>query len=226
MKVFRNEAMKTIICADSLEWLPSNRDQGSIITSLPDASEIGLDDLDKYEQWVRHAATEIFASASEGCPVIFVQTDRRKGGRQFSKANLLMNIAQEKGWFLLWHKIELSQEVGKSNLYRPAFRNMICFGRGKMSAGQATADVIPPSKGLYDMAFGFEAARVCVGFAQRFTNRVCDPFCGYGTVLHVAEDFDMDSVGVDIDPDCCEAARNFVPQCFEVEAYWASPTKQ
>jgi hypothetical protein len=35
--------MKTVIRADSFEWLPANRDQGSIITSLPDASEIGME---------------------------------------------------------------------------------------------------------------------------------------------------------------------------------------
>jgi hypothetical protein len=201
--------MKTIICADSFEWLPTNRDQGSIITSLPDASEIGIEDLKEYDKWVRRAATEIFLSVSEGCPVIFIQTDRRKGGRQFSKANLLMNIAHEEGWFLLWHKIELAAEVGKSNLYRPTFRNMLCFGKGKMSAGQATPDVIPPSKRLYEMAFGFAAARVCVEFCKRFTKRVCDPFCGQGTVLQVAEQMGLHSVGVDIDPKVCEVARQF-----------------
>lgn len=204
--------MKTIICADAFEWLLANRDQGSILTSLPDASEIGLTDLNKYDDWVRRAATEIFASASEGCPVIFIQTDRRKDGRQFSKANLLINIAQEQGWFLLWHKIELTAEVGKSNLYRPTFRNMICFGRGKMSAGQATPDVVAKSKRLYDMAFGFEAARACLEFCKKFSNHVLDPFCGYGTVLHVAEELGMNSVGVDIDPKCCEAAQNFKPE--------------
>jgi len=26
--------MKTVICADSFEWLPTNRNQGSILTSL------------------------------------------------------------------------------------------------------------------------------------------------------------------------------------------------
>lgn len=199
--------MKTVICADSFEWLPANRDQGSIVTSLPDVSEIGIENLDEYEKWVRRAATECFLSASEGCPVIFIQTDRRKGGRQFSKANLLLNIAQELGWFLLWHKIELSAEVGKSNLYRPTFRNMLCFGRGKMSAGQATPDVIPVSRRLYPMAFGDEAGKVAVAFCMRYSKRICDPFCGHGTVLHVAESLGADSVGVDIDQKVCEVAK-------------------
>jgi hypothetical protein len=201
--------MKTVICANSFERLPANRDVGAIITSLPDASEIGIEDLGDYEKWVWRAATECFLSASKRCPVVFVQTDRRKGGRQLSKANLLMNIAAEQSFFLLWHKIELAAEVGKSNLYRPMFRNMLCFGKGKMSAGQATPDVVPPSKRLYEMAFGFDAAKVAVEFSKQYTNRVCDPFCGQGTVLHVSEEMGLHSVGVDIDPKVCKIARRF-----------------
>jgi hypothetical protein len=78
-----------------------------------------------------------------------------------------------------------------------------------MSAGQATPDVIPVSKRLYDMAFGFAAARVAVEFCMRYSKRICDPFCGHGTVLHVAEEMGADSVGVDIDPKVCKIARRF-----------------
>jgi hypothetical protein len=35
--------MRTIICADSLQWLPAHKDQGAIISSLPDASEQCVD---------------------------------------------------------------------------------------------------------------------------------------------------------------------------------------
>ena len=47
--------MKTIICANSFEWLPANRDQGSIITSLPDASEID----ENVEFSLREACTNV-----------------------------------------------------------------------------------------------------------------------------------------------------------------------
>ena len=57
------------------------------------------------------------------------------------------------------------------------------------------------------MAFGFAAARVAVEFCKKHSNRVLDPFCGRGTILHVAEELGMESVGVDIDPVCCEACE-------------------
>jgi hypothetical protein len=31
--------------------------------------------------------------------------------------------------------------------------------------------------------------------------------CGHGTVLHVAEELAMDSIGVDIDPACCKTCK-------------------
>ncbi len=86
---------------------------------------------------------------------------------------------------------------------------MLCFGKDKLTAGQATPDVIPVSRRLYPMAFGFEAAKVAVEFCMRYSKRICDPFCGQGTALHVAESLGADSVGVDIDPAVCEIARQF-----------------
>lgn len=47
--------MKTVICADSLDWLPANRDQGSIVTSLPDACEIGIEDPDQDSIGANHS---------------------------------------------------------------------------------------------------------------------------------------------------------------------------
>ena len=38
--------MKRIVCADALEWLEGQRNVGSIVTSLPDAEEIGATLLD------------------------------------------------------------------------------------------------------------------------------------------------------------------------------------
>lgn len=194
--------MSTVICADSLRWLPENRNLGSIVTSLR------LQDLERYSEWMKQAATECFRSASPGCPVIFVQSDRKKDGKQFSKAHLLMCVSETLDFQLVWHKIELRQEVGKINLYRPSYRHMLCFGTGQVGAGRATPDVLPVSKTSYPMAFGEHAADVAVEFCRRYSDRICDPFCGRGTVLRAAEKLGMQAIGVDIDPEACEFARH------------------
>jgi hypothetical protein len=56
------------------------------------------------------------------------------------------------------------------------------------------------------MAFGFAAAKVAVEFCMRYSKRICDPFCGQGTALHVAESFGVDSVGV-VDPRYAKSLR-------------------
>ena len=62
---------------------------------------------------------------------------------------------------------------------------------------------------LYPMAFGFEARKLAVEFCMRYSKRIWDPFCGHGTVLHVAESLGADSVGVNIDQKVCEVAKKF-----------------
>ena len=39
-------------------------------------------------------------------------------------------------------------------------------------------------------------------FCMHHSKRICDPFCGQGTTLHVAE-----SLGADSDPKVCEVAK-------------------
>ena len=65
--------------------------------------------------------------------------------------------------------------------------------------------------------FTFVAAKVCVEFCKRFSSRVLDPFCGHGTVLHVAEELGMDNVGVDIDLKVCKVAKKFLRWTVEAD---------
>jgi DNA modification methylase len=43
--------------------------------------------------------------------------------------------------------------------------------------------------------------------SETTTRTVVDPFCGWGTVLAVANALDLDAVGVDIAPRMCRRAR-------------------
>jgi hypothetical protein len=201
--------MRTIICADSLQWLPAHKDQGAIISSLPDASELNLG-IEEYEAWFIFAARQCFLSASSKCPVTFLQTDRKHGGHWLSKPAMLYALAKELGWYTLWHKIELLRPVGSRDLYRPSYRHLVCFGIG-ITGGQATADVIPISKSLYSNGCGVNAAKLAVDFALRYTNNILDPFCGYGTIPFMAESMGADTTGIDIDQQCVDRASGPSP---------------
>lgn len=198
---------RKIICADALDWLKNHRDVGSIVTSLPDMEETGFSETD-YVTWFPIAARECFASASEGHPVIFYQTDRLFKGKRISKAAMLFKAAESSNTHLIWHKIALRRTAGKIDLRRPGYTHLICFGDHKVTAGRATADVFERGGTLYPNGMGTQAATVALQMALKHGPKVCDPFCGRGTVPALAEAMGFKKIiGVDIDPEQVAAAK-------------------
>lgn len=192
-----------IVCADALEWLRGNRGRGAIVTSPPDAEEIGAD-VEHWSTWFGKALRGCF-DAADGAPVVLYVTDRLAYGMRASKAQIALEAAHEAGEPLVWHKIALRRGVGKIDLRRPSFTHMLAFGH--VTAGQATPDVIERGDMLYPNATGLVAARLMVEFAMRHSRCIVDPFCGQGTIPAVAAALGADAIGVDIDPDQCEKAR-------------------
>lgn len=198
---------RKIICDDALEWMIRNRDVGSIITSLPDMEETGQTE-DTYIDWFNEAAMQCFRSASNGHPIIFYQTDRLLKGRRLSKAFNLMWPAEELNYELVWHKIVLRRDVGKTDIRRPSYSHLLCFGDAKVKPGKPTPDVLHTGGTLYPNGMGITAATVALQAAFRHGTAVCDPFCGRGTVPALAERMGFEKIiGVDIDEKQVTAAR-------------------
>lgn len=199
---------REVVCADALEWLPRHPGVGAVVTSLPDAHELGWP-LDQWAPWFAAAARACLRAAAPGAGCVFYQTDRKAAGRLHSKAGVLLRVAAEEGAGLLWHKIVLRRGVGATDLHRPGYSHLLAFSRGG-KPGPATPDVLESGRLVYPDAMGAAAALVAVRFALRAARTVCDPFCGWGTVLAAAESLGgdaVDAVGVDIDPAQCDRAR-------------------
>jgi len=201
--------MREIIEHDALFWLRHNRDIGSIITSLPDMEET-KHAADIYPDWFFEAARECFRSASPGHPIIFYQTDRLLKGRRISKANILMNVATSLNRFqLVYHKIVLRRDPGKTDLRRPGYSHLLCFGDSDVKPGRPTPDVMHVGSVLYPNGMSLVAATTALQTAKRHGDDICDPFCGRGTVPALAEAMGFKVVvGVDIDEKQCAAARS------------------
>lgn len=190
-----------IVCADALEWLAAYRGGGAVVTSPPDAEEIGAS-VDEWQGWFRRALEACFAA---GTPVVLYVTDRLSDGRRASKAWLAMDVAAKAGRPLIWHKVALRRDPGKIDLRRPGFTHMLAFGNEK--GGAAQPDVVERGAMLYPNATGLVAARLMVEFALRHSQTVVDPFCGQGTIPAVAAALGANAIGVDLDPDQCAKAR-------------------
>ena len=197
---------KEIVCADAMLWLAGRTDVGAIVTSLPDAEEIG-EPLTVWKEWFRAAVFHSVQAASKDAPAIFYQTDRKADGATLSKAALVVTAAEKAGARILWHKIVLRRSVGSTDLHRPGYTHLIAASvEGR--PGVASPDVIERGGVLYPNAMGMRAASFAVRFAAGKERRtIVDPFCGRGTVPAIAEALGLDAIGVDIDPAQCERAR-------------------
>lgn len=193
------------VCADALPWLAAHPGVGAVVTSLPDADEVGLP-LAAWSAWFERAATACVAATAPDAPAIFYQTDRKADGRTVSKAALVLRAAEGAGARLLWHKIVLRREPGAVDLHRPGFTHLLAVSR-RGRPGAATPDVLARGRMLYPNAMGLAAAICAVQFAARSSRTVCDPFCGRGTVPAVAAALGLRAIGVDIDPAQIAAAQ-------------------
>jgi hypothetical protein len=193
------------VCADALPWLAAHPRLGAIVTSLPDADELGAP-LGEWARWFGQAVALCVAAALDAAPAIFYQTDRKADGQLYSKAALVLAGAAAAGARVLWHKIVLRRAPGAVDLHRPGYTHLIAVSRaGK--PGAASPDVLARGRMLYPNAMGLAAAVFAVRFAGRAAPVVCDPFCGRGTVPAVAEALGLGAIGVDIDPTQLSAAR-------------------
>jgi len=205
-------AERRIIQADALAWMNANAPDplASVVTSLPDVSELSLD-LDAWRAWFVDAARRVIRWVPETGVAIFYQSDIRHLGAWIDKGYLVMRAAEDERATLLWHKIVCRHPPGTIALGRPSYSHMMCVTRGARGPLRRPGPDVLADAGFapWSRAMGVAACRVACRFLREetATRIVVDPFCGRGTVLAVANQMGFDALGVDISAKRCRAAR-------------------
>lgn len=206
---------------DALAWLRAagTLEGASVITSLPDVSEEhggearapGVDKLDDWQRWFESAAELTMRAISDAGVAIFFQSDIRHAGRWVDKGAMVTRAADRAGMKMLFHKIVCRRPPGTLTFGRASYSHLLGFARTlRPTLKQHTPDLIPdagemPSKKSMGVAACVDACRFVL--AETTTRTVVDPFCGFGTVLAVANQLGLDAVGVDLSPRMCKKAR-------------------
>jgi hypothetical protein len=204
---------REVIQAEALAWLGENPALAgsSVITSLPDLSELPEYDFGAWRAWFIEAAQRVMAWVPEDGVAIFFQSDIRYGGAWVDKGYLVQRAAEESSAVLLWHKIVCRHAPGTIAHGRAAYSHMLCVARAPRVIMKRPGPDVLPETGFkpYPKAMGVEACRVACRFLaeETATRVVVDPFCGRGTVLAVANVLGFDAVGVDKSARACRAAR-------------------
>jgi len=186
--------------ADARDYLQQHQDVGSIVTGPADAAEMGMQP-DAYPAWLYDMTQALLRSTSRDAVTITLTTDRKHDGGIISKAGIILRACHDLGGHrVLWHKIALRRQPGRTDLHRPGYTHVICMSRAARP-GPATPDVIPAGPRLYANGNDLNSAQVALDMAARTSTRVLDPFCGRGTIPVIAAAMGLTATGVDIDAD-------------------------
>ncbi len=205
---------RTVHCGDAIAWLEA---QGvllgcSVITSLPDTSELPDLSLDEWKDWFVRAAALVMAKVPDDGVAIFYQTDIKKTGVWIDKGYLCSKAAEQVGCTTLWHKVVCRSAPGTTTYGRPAYSHLLCFARGvRSNLAKASPDVLPDAGPTsWTRGMGADACAVACSFVLENTptRTIIDPFCGRGSVLAVANALGLNAVGVEISPKRARQARN------------------
>jgi hypothetical protein len=115
---------------------------------------------------------------------------------------------------LLFHKIVCRKPAGSVTLARASYSHLLGFSRKLRPAplpGRTTADVLPDAGFMPGKkSMGVNACLDACRFVQRETGSriIVDPFCGFGTVLAVANQLGFEAIGVDASSRMCRRARS------------------
>jgi hypothetical protein len=196
-------ANRSVFQVDAFAWMDENpaKPGTSVITSLPDVSELSGYHLDDWKEWFVRAARRVLRWIPDDGVAVFYQSDIRHRGAWIDKGHLVMCAADAEKATVLWHTIVCRKPPGTIALGRPSYSHMICIARTPRPVHHPGPDVMPDAGEMsWSKAMGAEACRTACRFLREdtATKLVVDPFCGRGTVLAVANEMGFDAIGVDI----------------------------
>lgn len=207
-----------IICNDAFKWLNKQKNNSlpTIVTGIPDLDE--LEDLnlleknknnrESYIRFFKNAVGLVLEKTNENQYAIFMQTDRKSNGEWIDKSYLTTLVAEELHYKLLWHKIIVNREG--TYIQRPTYTHLLCYSKN-LGPGEAFPDVLTCGQHLYKNGSPPNAICYVMDFlSKKKINKIIDPFSGRGTIPYIASLFNIDSLGIDIDKEQCDYAKELV----------------
>jgi hypothetical protein len=207
---------RTIVHGEALAWLDANAAEPgtSVVTSLPDLSEVPELGFEGWRAWFAGVARRILRWIPPDGVAIFFQSDVRLRGVWVDKGYLIARAAEEEGAALVWHKIVCRLPAGTPTFGRAAYSHLVCVSLSPRPPPRHGSPDVLPGAGVkpWSRAMGVDACALACRYLldETVTRVVVDPFCGHGTVLAVANALGLDAIGVDLGAKRCRAARKLV----------------
>jgi len=183
----------------------------SVITSLPDSTELAQLGFDAWRSWFVAAASAVLAWLPDDGFAIFYQSDTLHDRAWVDKAHLVSLAADATSAALAWHKIVCRQPAGASSWGRASYSHVLCFTRGAVPRLREASPHVLAEEGTksWTRGMGRAACELACNYlrAHTQTRRIVDPFCGHGSALAVALGMGFDVIGVELSVKRCRVAR-------------------
>jgi hypothetical protein len=204
---------RSVYASEALDWLAKNpaAPGTSVVTSLPDVSELQGRHFPTWRSWFLDAAERVIRWVPAEGVAIFFQSDILERGVWVDKGYLVQRAAEAADAALVWHKIVCRVPPGNVSRGRAGYSHLLCVApAGRPPPRVPAPDVLPelgemPSQKAMGVAACVLACRYLLD--ETPTRVVLDPFCGQGTLLAVANALGLAAIGVDRNGRACRAAR-------------------
>jgi len=186
----------------------------SVVTSLPDLSELPKLGFEEWRRFFVGATEAVLRWIPDAGVALFFQSDVRFRGRWLDKGYLVLRVADELGAPLVFHKIVCREPPGTPSYGRATYSHLLCFSKRSPTTPRTPSPDVLADAGFkpWSKATGELASALCCRYLvdETETRVVVDPFCGQGTILAVANAFGLSAIGVDTSARKCRVARRLV----------------
>lgn len=188
---------------DATFWLDQNPiiPNSSLIASMPDYSEFPNMSIEEWKIWFTNTAKLIIDKTAEDQVSIFYQSDIKYQGEWIDKSYLCMKAQEALGAKLLWHKVISRVPVGAITFGRPAYSHILCFSKKRiLDAKNSTADILfSTGDKIWERGMSQDACTMIAKFIKNEikSETIINPFCGMGSMLSVANAYELNAIGIE-----------------------------
>ena len=205
--------MKEWINDDCFNVLPTLEDKSVdlVFTSPPDLYDIGTDDINVYQDFLRKGMDEFARIVKDTGFITLCQSDRKIDARVYAKHTFIITYMESLGYVLKDYKIIVKNSIDNMSQYIFPYQHMCVFS--KLGTIERKGEwlkhilVYKTQKSKFTYYIWHEAfCKLVINTLTEENDLVVDPFGGSSQVVQCAKELNRQYLGCEIDKEGYEIA--------------------